>query len=222
MESEVRGIYRNLTDAINDYNRARTPSDSLRASRLVKQYTLELGIHRELRIDSTARWTPDDIARIEDFAEELANEKITAGALYVMGRPYSERHIASTVEAMAVDPIAYSLHKLRGGDLKEWRRKALELVRSGASADDAAICRLTGLTTEDLDSARNILRSMEGSRDMLSRMMVMGAMMPYGNPTTLKISERPSTKRPHGMIPGMSTDKAIAMAPQDGRRRRSH
>lgn len=215
MESEVRGIYRNLTDAINDYNRARTPSDSLRASRLVKQYTLELGIHRELRIDSTARWTPDDIARIEDFAEELANEKIT-GALYVMGRPYSERHIASTVEAMAVDPIAYSLHKLRGGDLKEWRRKALELVRSGAPADDAAICRLTGLTTEDLDSARNILRSMEGSRDMLSRMMVMGAMMPAGNPTTLKISERPSTKRPHGMIPGMSTDKAIAMARKMG------
>ncbi|MDE5723508.1 MAG: cobaltochelatase subunit CobN, partial [Paramuribaculum sp.] len=215
MESEVRGIYKNLTDAINDYNRARTQADSLRASRLVRQYTLNLGIHRELRIDSTARWTPDDIARIENFAEELANEKIT-GALYVMGQPYSERHIASTVEAMAVDPIAYSLKKLRGGDLKEWRRKALDLVRSGAPADDAAICRLTGLTAYDIDSAQNILNAMEGSRDMLSRMMVMGAMMQPKPQAVSKISERPATRKTHGMIPGMSADKAIAMARKMG------
>lgn len=215
MESEVRGIYKNLTDAINDYNRARTPADSLRASGLVKRYTLDLGIHRELLIDSTAAMTPDDIMRIENFAEELANEKIT-GALYVMGEPYADEHIRSTVEAMTVDPLAYSLKKLRGGDLREWRRKAVELVRSGATADDAAICRLAGITPADLDSARSILKAVEGSKDMLSRMMVMGAMIPSKPQTVAKISERPATKKPHGMLPGMSADKAIEMARKMG------
>ena len=177
MESEVRGIYRNLTDAINDYNRARTPSDSLRASRLVKQYTLELGIHRELRIDSTARWTPDDIARIEDFAEELANEKIT-GALYVMGRPLlrAAYRIYSRSHGCGSDSLQPPQTARRRSERVASQSAGTRQVRS--VTDDAAICRLTGLTTEDLDSARNILRSMEGSRDMLSRMMVMGAMMP--------------------------------------------
>ncbi len=215
MESEVRGIYKNLTDAINDYNRARTPADSLRASGLVKRYTIDLGIHRELRIDSTAALTPDDIMRIENFAEELANEKIT-GALYVMGQPYSDEHLRSTVEAMTVDPLAYSLKKLRGGDLRDWRRKAVELVRSGAPADDAAICRLAGITPADLDSARSILRAVEGSKDMLSRMMVMGTMMQSKPHAVSKISDRPATKKPHGMLPGMSADKAIEMARKMG------
>ena len=215
MESEVRGIYKNLTDAINDYNRARTPADSLRASGLVKRYTIDLGIHRELRIDSTAALTPDDIMRIENFAEELANEKIT-GALYVMGQPYSDEHLRSTVEAMTVDPLAYSLKKLRGGDLRDWRRKAVELVRSGAPSDNAAICRLAGITPADLDSARSILRAVEGSKDMLSRMMVMGAMMQSKPQAVSKISERPATKKPHGMLPGMSADKAIEMARKMG------
>lgn len=215
MESEVRGIYKNLTDAINDYNRARTSADTLSALRLVRQYTLGLGIHRELRIDSTSQFTPDDVMRIETFAEELANEKIT-GALYVMGQLYSEEHIRSTVEAMTVDPLAYSLRKLRGGDLREWRRKAVELVRSGAPADDAAICRLAGLSAADLDSARNIRRSIEGSKDMLSRMMVMGAMMPSGPRTTFKIADRVAPKRHPGMVPGMSPQKAIEMARKMG------
>lgn len=215
MESEVRGIYKNLTDAVNDYNRARTSSDTLSALRLVRRYTLELGIHRELRIDSTSQFTPDDVMRIETFAEELANEKIT-GALYVMGQPYSEEHIRSTVEAMTVDPLAYSLRKLRGGDLREWRRKAVELVRSGAAADDAAICLLTGLSAGDLDSARNIRLSIEGSKDMLSRMMVMGAMMPSSRQATSKISERVAPKGHHGMVPGMSPQKAIEMARKMG------
>lgn len=215
MESGVRGIYKDLTDAINDYNRACTAADTLRALRLVRQYTLDLGIHRELRIDSTSRFSPDDVMRIETFAEELANEKIT-GALYVMGQPYSGEHIRSTVEAMTVDPLAYSLRRLRGGDLRDWRRKAVELVRSGAAADDAALCRLTGLSAAALDSARSIRLSIEGSRDMLSRMMVMGAMMPPEPRKPLRISERVPSKGHHGMLPGMSAEKALEMARKMG------
>ncbi|MCM1521024.1 MAG: cobaltochelatase subunit CobN [Muribaculaceae bacterium] len=217
MESNVRGIYKNLSDAIIDYNRAKTPADSMRASALVKNFTLELGIHRELRIDSTKPFTADDIARVDGFAEELANEKIT-GALYVMGVPYSSDHIRSTVQAMTIDPIAYSLQKLHGGDIRQLRDKARQLVVSGQPVDDAAICRIASITQAELDSARHINDVIEGSHDMLSRMMVMGSMMssrPQNEPS--KISERPATAgKGHKMMPGMTPEKALAMARKMG------
>ena len=215
MESNVRGIYRNLSDAVAAYNRAKTGADSLKAARLVRKHTLELGIHRELRIDSTRLFSPDDIARIEGFAEELANEKIT-GALYVMGVPYSESHIRQTVEAMAVDPLAYSLQKLRGGGIRSWREKARELVRNPRPVDDAYILSVAGLSQAQLDSARKTAQTIEGSRGMLSRMMVMGSMMPPKSEKPLKISERRQPKTRHAMIPGMSPEKAIEMARKMG------
>ncbi|MBD5347799.1 MAG: cobaltochelatase subunit CobN, partial [Bacteroides sp.] len=57
LESNVRGIYKNLADAIASYNKE-AESDNPdsgqldAASRLVKKYVVELGIHRELRLDS--------------------------------------------------------------------------------------------------------------------------------------------------------------------------
>ena len=215
MESNVRGIYRNLSDAVNEYNRARTHSDSLGAARLVKKYTLELGIHRELRIDSLSSFTQDDISRIENYAEELANEKIT-GAMYVMGKPYSSRDIQSTVEAMTVDPLAYGLQKTRGGDIRLWREQARQIVRSSSSLDDAALCRLAGISCAELDSARSIRKTIEGSKDMLSRMMVMGTMMQSAGQSVSRISERPETKGHRGMLPGMSPEKALEMARRMG------
>ncbi|MDE6160711.1 MAG: cobaltochelatase subunit CobN, partial [Muribaculaceae bacterium] len=173
IESGVRAVYKNLTDALAAYNNAASAADSTRAASLVRRYTVDLGIHRELRLDSTAAFTPDDVLRVENFAEELANEKIT-GALYVMGQPYAPEHITSTVEAMTVDPLAHSLQKLRGGDLRGWRARAVRLVRAGADIDDAAICLISGITQAELDSARTLLAATSGSRDMLSRMMVMG------------------------------------------------
>lgn len=217
MESNVRGVYKNLSDAINGYNQSKTSADSLRSSKLVKKYTLELGIHRELRIDSVAPLCGEDIARIENFAEELANEKIT-GALYVMGVPYSSTHIQSTVEAMTVDPIAYSLQKLKGGDIRRYREQARRLVGSAKAVDDEIICAIAGITRNELDSARRIQSSIEGSKDMLSRMMVMGAMMPAAKQSTSKISERKPSSSGHGhkMLPGMSAEKALAMARKMG------
>lgn len=215
MESNVRGIYKNLSDAINEYNRATTHADSARTSALVKKYTLELGIHRELRIDSMKPFSADDILRIENFAEELANEKIT-GALYVLGQPYSSDHIRSTVEAMTIDPIAYSLQKLKGGDIRSWRERARGLVSSGAPVNDEAICRIAGITPTGLDSARNINMAADGSKDMLSRMMVMGAMAPANPGKVSKISERPATPKHPSMMSGMSPEKAIEMARKMG------
>ncbi len=218
LESDVRGIYKNLSDAIAAYNDSKTHADSVRGAELVKKHTLELGIHRELRIDSVKPFTSDDVLRVETFAEELANEKIT-GALYVLGTPYSSEHIASTVEAMTIDPIAYSLQKLRGGDLRQHRAKAKKLVNSGAEIDDAALRSIAGLTQAEIDSARAINTAIEGSKGMFSRMMVMGAMMNRPQAATSKIADRPETAKSHSSMmaaAGMDPEKAIAMAKKMG------
>lgn len=243
MESEVRGIYKNLSDAINDYNRLsgadRPDGNALRrASLLVKRYTVELGIHRELRMDSTLSqpYSADDIVRIENFAEELANEKIT-GALYVMGVPYSDEHISSTVHAMTVDPVAYSLYGLdkeRGRTAIDYEKNRSQFTRTyqakaralvsrllasgGQEITDQHLCRIAGITQAELDSARAITAAVNGSKDMLSRMMVMGAMMTPPTEQNLKLSDRKSTSGMKRMMTrsGMSPEKAIEMAKKMG------
>lgn len=201
------------------------------ASLKVKLNAVKLGIHRELRLDSvlTKPYTPDEVARIEMFAEELANEKIT-GALYVMGVPYAQEHIKSTVYAMTVDPVAYSVKKLddirRHGNKKPisaYRSEATAIVNrllaSERSVSDVEICTYAGISQVDLDSARRVMDEINGSKDMLSKMMVMGSMMSAAPASTLKVSERKSPKKHHGMIPGMSAEKALEMARKNGRRR---
>lgn len=138
MESGVRGIYRELNAAIQAYNDllyADGQPDTRAAALRVKQLTVELGIHRELRLDSllTEPYTEAEIARIETFAEELAAEKIT-GELYTMGQPYSPGRIRSSLFAMTTEPIAYSLlalDKFRGqtsADLENTARSSLAAI----------------------------------------------------------------------------------------------
>ncbi|MCM1290538.1 MAG: cobaltochelatase subunit CobN [Prevotella sp.] len=243
MESELRGIYKNLNDAIASYNKIagadKVDKISLdKASLLVKKYTVELGVHRELRLDSilSKPYSPEDIARIEGFAEELANEKIT-GALYVMGVPYETKYINSTVLAMTVDPVAYSLYNLdrlrrktkidyerqRSRFSQVYGSKARTLVSTLLSAardvDDLEICRVASITQADLDSARSIMTAINESKDLLSRMMVMGSTaMPTGKETTAKISERPNKSAIKTMMSksGMSPEKALEMARKMG------
>ena len=215
VESNVQEIYGNLTDAIQRYRNASTLVDSLQTAREVKELTLKLGINRELRIDSVKPFSEEVINRVERFAEEIVNQRIT-GALYVMGEPYTPDNILSTVEAMTVDPIAYSLHKLNGSDIAANRERAKRHVRNGGAIDDATICCFAGIGQGALDSARRVIMAMDGGKDMLSRMMVMGAMMPRGQSEPLKIADRPATKRHHGMIPGMSAETALEMAKKMG------
>lgn len=243
MESEVRGIYKNLNDAIMSYNKC-VGADNVsanaidQASLLVKKYAVELGIHRELRLDSMLGkpYTADDIARIENFAEELANEKIT-GALYVMGQPYEGENVNSTVFAMTVDPVAYSLYYLdklrgrtnidydhqRGRFTQVYGSKAKELVNSilasGRSVDDDDICQLAAISQQQLDSARAIMSDINDSKDMLSRMMVMGSTaMPATKEPPAKIADRPKTSAMKAMMSksGMSPEKALEMARKMG------
>lgn len=241
LESNLRGVYKSLSDAITEYDRlsgADNPNPTLinEASKKVKRLTVQLGIHRELRLDSilSKPYTPDEVARIETFAEELASEKIV-GALYVMGQPYSEQHQQSTVFAMTVDPLAYSMYSLdkTAGKTKidydrqralfnsQYQQRAKnivsDLLNSSRQVTDEDICSIAGITKEELAKARKIDSAMNGSKDMLSKMMVMGSMMTPEAPT-LKLADR---KKPRSMskmmkMPGMSPEKALEMARKMG------
>lgn len=200
MESGVRSIYRELSEAIQSYNDllyADGRPDTEAAALRVKRLTVELGIHRELRLDSllTVPYTEAEIARIESFAEELANEKVT-GELYTMGRPYSAERIRSSVFAMSTEPIAYSLlalDKFRGkadADLEKHRtlftrryltpaRELVSRLLNGTQLPtDAFICATAGISAAELDKAREIQRALSAPQDMMARMM---AMMASGN-----------------------------------------
>ena len=117
MVSNVRGIYRNLKERIKIYNQKAYPEKGTadlkeveKAALSVKELAVSLGMHRELGLDSVLNvpYTEEEILKIENFADELAAEKVT-GQLYTMGVPYEAARVESSVYSMATDPIAYGL-----------------------------------------------------------------------------------------------------------------
>lgn len=188
LESSVRGIYRELMEKIKIYNNATSAKE--KQSLAVKALTIKLGIHRELGLDSLLNnpYTKDEVARIENFAEELATEKIT-GQLYTMGVPYEPARITSSVFAMATEPIAYSLlalDKQRGratADITKRRSlftqqylnpaRALveKLINNPALATDELICRTAGVSSEELAKARQIEAARNAPKGMMAMMM---------------------------------------------------
>lgn len=195
MESGVRDTYRALAEALRAYDDllyADGKPDTRQAALKVKRLAVDLGIHRDLRLDSllSEPYTEQEIARIESFAEELANEKVT-GELYTMGRPYSGARIRSSVFAMSVEPIAYSLLALdkfrgkAGADLEKrqalftsrYLNPARELVGrlfdGKVRPSDELVCTTAGITAAELDEARQIFRTLSAPQDMMARMMAM-------------------------------------------------
>lgn len=183
METDTRSLYIKLQDKIQAYYKTdedKQPGASLE----VKKVAVQMGLHRDLKLDSvlTHPYTEEEIGRIENFAEEISNEKMN-GRFYVTGVPYEEPQIRSSVLAMAADPIAYSLaalDRLKGKVTdKELNRKVLFTARyldpakqlvnqvlNGKEVNDALICAVAGITTKDLEEAKTILapkkRSMMG------------------------------------------------------------
>ena len=241
MESGVRDIYRELNAAIQAYNDllyADGNPDTKAAAMRVKQLTVKMGIHRELRLDSllTEPYTEAEIARIETFAEELAAEKIT-GELYTMGKPYSPERIRSSIFAMCTEPIAYSwlaLDKLRGkahSDTEKHRtlftRRYLEPARelvgrllSGAQQPtDALICSAAGISAAELEKAREIQRALSAPQDMMARMK---AMMASGaaskNPAQYQNHSLSGKRRLHGTFQDRRTRTYRACGKEHGKR----
>lgn len=192
MESSLRGTYRKLSEAIKVYNQTDPQQVDSRqqASFAVKRLAVAMGIHRDLGLDSvlTVPYAEDDIVRIDNFAEELATEKIT-GQLYTMGVPYEADRITSSVYAMTVDPVAYSLlalDKIRGKAVTDAERKkslftarylsparslVARILAGQVVADDALVCQVTGITSEQLEKARLIDRSLQVPQGMMAMMV---------------------------------------------------
>uniref|UniRef100_UPI003966D275 cobaltochelatase subunit CobN n=1 Tax=Alistipes putredinis TaxID=28117 RepID=UPI003966D275 len=185
-ESKTRGQYKELMNKIEAYyktDEARQPEASI----AVKKIAVKMGLHRDLRLDSllTQPYSAEEIARIENFAEEIANEKMT-GQLYTTGVPYSPEKIRSSVMAMSADPIAYSVAALdrQRGKVTDTQLKsqafftqhylepAKQLVRQvlgGQKADDALVCRVAGITPEKLAEAHTILTPPRRGMMMMGR-----------------------------------------------------
>lgn len=200
LESSVRGIYRDLMEKVKVYNTrlgadGGVDADALeKASLAVKAATVKLGIHRELGLDSvlTVPYTEEDVLRVENFAEELAAEKIT-GQLYTMGVPYEPARIVSSVYSMSTEPIAYSLlalDKQRGkADERLLKHKSLfarrylnparELVgqqlKRSAPVTDEQICRIAGITAAELAKAREVVAGRNAPKGMMAMMTNRGA-----------------------------------------------
>lgn len=190
-ESELRQTYKQLSDAIQSYEKKASAEQSLK----VKALTVKMGIARELGLDAKQMNKPysaDEIARVENYAEELANEKIT-GKLYTLGVPYDNDDIRTSVYAMATDPIAYGMlavDKLKGRAqegvekhkqlfdrlyLSKARNTVTQLLGS-ASVSDEYICRYVGITPAELQMARKV-EAMQAAPDPIQMMMQMADQM---------------------------------------------
>lgn len=186
-ESELRQTYKQLSDAIQSYEKKASAEQSLK----VKALTVKMGIARELGLDAKQMNKPysaDEIARVENYAEELANEKIT-GKLYTLGVPYDNDDVRTSVYAMATDPIAYGMlavDKLKGRALEgvekhkqlfdrlylSKARNTVTQLLGSASVSDEYICRYVGITPAELQMARKV-EAMQAAPDPIQMMMQM-------------------------------------------------
>ena len=257
MESSLRGTYRELSEAIRIYNnsvndaidktaasgttgdkRAESLNQNvLQNSLKVKELTVKMGIHRELQMDSTLTvpYTEEEIARIENFAEEIATEKIT-GQLYTMGEPYEEDRITSSVYAMTVEPIAYSLlslDKLRGKAVEDCEKHksifsarylepSRKLVRSllrhpeTGSELDKLICRTAGISRDELKKAREIEKERNAPKGMMA--MMMAAAENSDNTATKSDESKPAKKKMPSMMEMNRIMKACDLSMSDMKR----
>jgi len=231
MESNLRGLYGKLSAALESYDKA--PSE--KASLDVKALTIQMGIHRELHLDSikSKPYTEAEVARIEAFAEELMNEKITS-KFYTLGVPYERDRIQSSVFAMATEPIAYSLlaldkmqHRAAADTEKHpslftarylTPAKALvaKLLSRQGEVTEAEVCQIAHISTADLHRAHHIDSILAAPQQMMSMMMSMANEVPGAKQKVKAAPVKGSNKPNHPMPKGMSPKKALALAKMMG------
>mgnify|MGYP000846408945 FL=1 len=181
-ESDMRNTFKQLENTILSYEKAKNDIDKQAIGLHIKKLAVTMGLHRDLRLDSilSKPYTEDEIARLENFAEEIASEKIN-GEYYTMGVPYTPEKINSTVLAMSTDPIAYSiatLDKFNGkvseSDLKrktfftaQYLNPAKALVNqilAGKPVTTELVCNYAHITPEQLAQAKKTVEAEDGTK----------------------------------------------------------
>jgi len=223
-ESKTRHTFTTLQQAIEKYYDLQDATAKDRQSLEVKKLAVGLGIHRELRLDSilTQPYSAKDVERIDNFAEEIASEKVN-GTLYITGAPYAPAKVTSTVVAMSADPIAYAkarLDRLRSTKqidntsnkhrfYQQYLQPAQQLVLrvlSSQSLSPSLVLSYGGITQAELDQAHKI-NPPKGRGGMKAAMMA----SQQGKPTDGKPSSAPkdpSAKNPMGMGKAISQGNA--------------
>ena len=213
-ESKTRHTFTALQEAIEKYYELKDPTAKDRQSLEVKKHTVGLGLHRELRLDSilTQPYSAKDVERIDNFAEEIASEKVN-GTLYTTGEAYTPAKVTSTVVAMSADPIAYAKARLdrlcstKHEDntsnkhlfYKQYLHPAQQLVLrvlSSQSISPSLVLTYGGITQTELDEAHKICAPKKR-----------GGMKP-----DMKSGMKPGMKPNQ---PGKPTDKQPPHTPQD-------
>ncbi len=152
---------------------------------LVRQLATQLGLDRDLAI---TQWNEDDFENIEQYAEELQSEKLT-GTPYILGTPYGEADIRSSVFAMTTDPIAYSHYNLdrllqrttldiskqrslfEDTYVRDAKNTVSRLYDSTQPVSDAELCNIAGITQQQLDESRELMAAQRAPRGMLAMLM---------------------------------------------------
>ncbi|PDP82190.1 cobaltochelatase subunit CobN [Prevotella intermedia] len=221
MESGMRGTYGELSSKLKLYTQNIGKDKVLlqQTSLAIKALVVRLGFHRDLGLDSvlTRPYTEEDILRIDNFAEELSNEKIT-GQLYTLGVPYEAARINSSLLEMCTDPVAYSLFtldKVRGKATEALLKRRSEfnsrylypakalvqsLIGTSSEVTDAYVCKVGKLSPADLQRAHKIYEDLTAPSDMMKMMSGMGAMGKKG-------------KGGSGMPAGMGMPKGMGKMP---------
>ena len=221
MESGMRGTYGELSSKLKLYTQNIGKDKALlqQTSLAIKALVVRLGFHRDLGLDSVLSrpYTEEDILRIDNFAEELSNEKIT-GQLYTLGVPYEAARINSSLLEMCTDPVAYSLFtldKVRGKATEALLKRRSEfnsrylypakalvqsLIGTSSEVTDAFVCKVGNLSPADLQRAHKIYEDLTAPSDMMKMMSGMGAMSKKG-------------KGGSGMPAGMGMPKGMGKMP---------
>lgn len=189
IETGLRTEVNNLLNDIKRYLATEIKDNDLNLK--IKAKAIQMGLHRDLQLDSIRTQTYNDaeIEKIENFAEELCEEKIVGGQ-YTLGVPYEESKITSSVKLMCTEPIAFSLANLDivNGKLtrkqmenqalfnSRYRTKAQMAVKrvmsNPALADDPSLLAELGVSPETLAKAEKIRKDSEPKRNkMMAAMM---------------------------------------------------
>lgn len=175
-ESDTRTAFKGLMDKIIYYHKITDEAHKKELSLKIKAEAVKMGFHRPLRLDSVLSkpFTENEMDKLENFAEEISTEKIN-GEFYTMGMPYSADKIHSSVLAMSVDPIAYSvssLDKLQGKvSDKDLKRKVFftekylnpaknlvnQILAGTKTVTPELVAQVAGVSLKEIEKAKEIM-----------------------------------------------------------------